>query len=147
MKHKKHKKGGVFGKLFALIGFIVIAMAVAKKLKAFLEVADYLWGDEVEGGYGPVSFKEQEEKKEKEKKSKKVAPEPSEQLSSFKLTPRQEQIYQLISTDGEVSMPTVSSSISDVSPRTLRRDMTKLENLGLVKRVGKTKDSVYKIKE
>ena len=65
----------------------------------------------------------------------------------FDLNDRQEKIFEMVKQNGEVTMQTVSDRVSDVSERTLRRDMNKLEKLGLIERFGKTKDSVYKLKK
>lgn len=67
--------------------------------------------------------------------------------AAFQLSDRQEQIYQFIKQGGEANMPAISSLISGVTDRTLRRDMTKLEKLGLVRQVGKTRNSVYKTRD
>lgn len=65
----------------------------------------------------------------------------------FELNDRQEKIFEMVNHNGEVTMQLVSDHINDVSERTLRRDMNKLEKLGLIERFGKTKDSVYKLKK
>jgi DeoR/GlpR family transcriptional regulator of sugar metabolism len=39
----------------------------------------------------------------------------------------------------------LSSAFPAVTQRTLRRDMDKLESLGVVKQVGKTRDSYYEL--
>ena len=66
--------------------------------------------------------------------------------SVFDLNDRQEQIYSMIRDNGEITMGDIADAITDVSTRTLRRDMNKLEKLGLITHTGKTKDSVYKLK-
>ena len=43
----------------------------------------------------------------------------------------------------EASMKDISEDLSDVSLRTLRRDLNVLVELGYVSRRGSTKDSVY----
>ncbi|MCA9379263.1 DeoR family transcriptional regulator [Candidatus Dojkabacteria bacterium] len=70
------------------------------------------------------------------------APRPT--TNAFQLSDRQEQIYQFIKQSGEANMPAISALVTGVTNRTLRRDMTKLEKLGLVRQVGKTRGSVYK---
>jgi DeoR/GlpR family transcriptional regulator of sugar metabolism len=40
-------------------------------------------------------------------------------------------------------MGKIATEIKDVSDRTLRRDMTRLEELKLIKRKGSTRDSLY----
>jgi len=39
----------------------------------------------------------------------------------------------------------IAERFKNVSERTLRRDMQKLENMGMIKKVGSTRDSKYKI--
>ncbi len=81
-------------------------------------------------------------------KPKKITPaaEVIKNETVFDLNERQEEIYEMIRSGGELTMSDITDSISAVSTRTLRRDMNKLEKLGLIARSGKTKDSVYKLK-
>lgn len=72
---------------------------------------------------------------------------PVSKTPSFSLSGRQEEIYQSIKENGQLGMSDIAKRINGVSTRTLRRDMIKLENLGLVRHIGKTKDSIYKLKE
>lgn len=66
----------------------------------------------------------------------------------FELNPRQKQVYETIKREVEVGMQTIMAALGPaVTDRTLRRDMTKLERLGLITQVGKTKGAVYKLKE
>lgn len=66
---------------------------------------------------------------------------------AFRLTSRQEQIYQHIKQNTEANMASISQLVSGVTNRTLRRDMTKLEKLGLVRQVGKTRDTIYRTRD
>ncbi|MCA9385548.1 DeoR family transcriptional regulator [Candidatus Dojkabacteria bacterium] len=56
---------------------------------------------------------------------------------------RQSRIMQLFETHQEVDTNLLKSEITDVAVRTLRRDLDKLEQSNLVKKVGKTKGSYY----
>lgn len=60
-----------------------------------------------------------------------------------KLLARQQEVYSLIKELGEATLTDIASRIQQVSKRTLRRDMDSLEEQGLVKQVGKTRDSHY----
>ncbi len=66
-------------------------------------------------------------------------------LSKGGLNSRQEQIFNYIKLNSEVKMSSVSQIFNKVTPRTLRRDFEKLQQLGLVRQEGKTRDAVYKI--
>lgn len=78
---------------------------------------------------------------------KKVKHGVTKKSGSFSLSDRQEDIYQMIKREVELDMKSVIDKVPGVSDRTLRRDMTKLEKLGLIKQVGRTRNSVYKLKE
>lgn len=67
--------------------------------------------------------------------------------SPFELNPRQEQVYRVIKDNDESTITDIANSITSVSNRTLRRDMAKLEKLGLIEQVGKTKNTIYKLKK
>jgi predicted HTH transcriptional regulator len=62
------------------------------------------------------------------------------------LNSRQSKIYQIIKANKQIPMQNVAYQINGVSTRTLRRDMNQLENQGLIERVGRTKDSLYRLK-
>ncbi len=66
---------------------------------------------------------------------------------AFRLNTRQEAIYNLIQDAGEVTMSEIADVIAGVTNRTLRRDTTKLEKLGLIVRRGRTKNSVYRLRK
>lgn len=66
---------------------------------------------------------------------------------NFGLNSRQEEIYTLIKSSAKATMQEFADKIAGVTTRTLRRDLTKLQKLGLVEQIGKTKDSYYLIKK
>lgn len=70
----------------------------------------------------------------------------SDIADDFGLNERQEQIYQAIKKTKQAGINSFAEQIANVTPRTLRRDLTRLEKLGLVEQVGKTKDSFYRLK-
>ncbi|GAB4286215.1 MAG: hypothetical protein Kow0081_4240 [Candidatus Dojkabacteria bacterium] len=78
--------------------------------------------------------------------SKKGSKAISEEIEE-KLSGRQEKIIKLIQKKGEVDMAIISSIIKNVSERTLRRDLAKLENLGLIVKLGETKGATYRLKK
>ncbi len=62
---------------------------------------------------------------------------------SFDLNERQGKILKALKEKGEVTVDDLRSEVGDVSERTLRRDMKKLEELGLSRKEGSTKGSKY----
>ena len=67
--------------------------------------------------------------------------------SEFELNSRQESIYQVIKRMQQAAMPDFVTKVAGVTTRTLRRDLTKLQKLGLIEQVGKTKDSFYRLRK
>jgi len=59
------------------------------------------------------------------------------------LTPRQQQVYEIISEYGTVEMKDLLMQIKGVTERTLRRDLLKLQLEGLVTKKGTTKAVSY----
>ena len=59
------------------------------------------------------------------------------------LNDRQKRILKLLSSKGEVTVEELMKTIKDVTERTLRRDMKRLEQLGLSEKQGSTKGSKY----
>lgn len=60
-----------------------------------------------------------------------------------KLSKRQRNIMKLVDEGDSITVPELSENFPTVSDRTLRRDMNHLEDIGLVKRQGSTKATVY----
>jgi len=63
----------------------------------------------------------------------------------FELSDRQSKIFSKLKETRKINMKQISMILPEVSERTLRRDMKVLESLGLVKQVGRTKNSFYVI--
>jgi len=62
------------------------------------------------------------------------------------LNQRQQKIYDMFREQHELNMQSIIKAAgSGISSRTLRRDMTHLENLGLISQSGRTKNSIYKL--
>lgn len=77
------------------------------------------------------------------KKAKKIVDKEVKEVRKL-LSERQEQIMDFIDKVDEMAVSDIVQKFKEVTPRTLRRDLEKLENLGFVKQIGKTKDSKYK---
>lgn len=58
---------------------------------------------------------------------------------------RQNNILSIIKDKRKLNMTELAQNFKEVTQRTLRRDMEKLESLGIVKQVGRTRDSHYEI--
>lgn len=83
-----------------------------------------------------------EVKKTKKKAQKKVAKEVK--MLQKKISKRQGEILDYLEENNDIAISDIMKNFSSVSSRTLRRDLSKLEELGHVRQVGKTKDSRYK---
>lgn len=77
------------------------------------------------------------------KASKKVVKKATKTLATG--VGRIDQLHGFISNKSEITIPEIRKHFSSVSERTLRRDMDKLEKMGVVKQVGKTKNSFYRV--
>lgn len=62
------------------------------------------------------------------------------------LTPRQEEIYNIVKDHNIVSFDEIRRRFLKIPPRTLSFDLKKLMDKGLVVKIGKTKGSYYRIK-
>lgn len=71
----------------------------------------------------------------------------SDRDTNFELNSRQESMYQVVKKLSQATMPDFVNKVAGVTTRTLRRDLTKLQKLGLIEQVGKTKDSFYKLRK
>jgi len=63
-----------------------------------------------------------------------------------KLNKRQKVILKLFEKEDKITNEMIRSVISNVSERTIRRDLTFLEERGYIEKVGKTKGSYYILK-
>ncbi|MFQ5493482.1 MAG: hypothetical protein ACE5DX_04975 [Candidatus Dojkabacteria bacterium] len=63
------------------------------------------------------------------------------------LTPRQQEIFDLVKASYQIEMKDIERQITGVTRRTLRRDMDRLEAEGLVRQEGKTKSARYVLNE
>jgi DNA-binding transcriptional ArsR family regulator len=68
-----------------------------------------------------------------------------ENLLKSDLSKRQIEVLNFIKLHSDSKMSTISKVFNNVTPRTLRRDLSKLEQMGIVRQEGKTKDAVYKL--
>jgi predicted HTH transcriptional regulator len=65
------------------------------------------------------------------------------EVESIKLSERQEKIVKKLIEKGKMYPSELQDLLSDVSPRTVRRDMNSLEKKGLVEQKGTTKSTYY----
>lgn len=92
----------------------------------------------------PKDLKSAHKEVEKDlKKAKKIVDKEVKEVKKL-LSERQEEIVDFINRVDEMSVSDIVEKFKEVTPRTLRRDLEKLENLGFVRQIGKTKDSRYK---
>ncbi len=61
------------------------------------------------------------------------------------LNERQDKILSILKNKRKLNMMEMASEFADVTSRTLRRDMEKLEKQKIVRQVGKTRDSFYEL--
>jgi predicted HTH transcriptional regulator len=59
------------------------------------------------------------------------------------LSRRQKKMLKLFDREDQITNDMISSVIRGISERTIRRDLTELEEKGYIKKVGKTKGSYY----
>lgn len=69
--------------------------------------------------------------------------EPEAEIEEIKLSDRQEEIVKKLIEKGKMYPSELQDLLSDVSARTVRRDMTDLEKKGLVEQKGTTKSTYY----
>lgn len=154
------KNSSWFKNLVAVVGLFLIVYAAYKKFAIISRYFQKWWGElEVNADKLELEVKERMQDKidewkgeavktvtkkidKLEKQAKKVA-----KNAGLELNDRQKEIYELIRKEVELNMARLVEKIPNVTDRTLRRDMTKLERLGLVTQAGKTRDSVYKLKD
>lgn len=67
------------------------------------------------------------------------------EYSESDLNARQEVIVALIKEKGQVDMGDLDDHIKSVSRRTIRRDLNELQDMGVIKKYGKTKSAYYKM--
>ena len=61
------------------------------------------------------------------------------------LNERQDKILSILKNKRKLNMMEMASEFGDVTSRTLRRDMEKLEKQKIIRQVGKTRDSFYEL--
>jgi len=66
---------------------------------------------------------------------------------TFFLPLRQEEIFNIIKDHAVVSFDFIRRRFLKIPERTLRYDLKKLGDLGLIIKIGKTKGCIYRIKE
>ncbi len=111
-----------FFRLTSLIGVVLAAFLLAKN-----------WRDKSSSTFEPEGISGLEAKPEK------MAP----ASKKYSLTPRQNVIYAIIRGKKSLEMKDLLPKIPGVTERTLRRDLLKLQEAGLIMKQGTTKASSY----
>jgi predicted HTH transcriptional regulator len=100
-----------------------------------------------------ASFAIKPEERKPETGSQKAKIEKHSESSSLKsglanpvsgLNSRQQELKSYASSRRNFTMQTIRDSFPDVTARTLRRDLDRLQELGIISQEGKTRNSVYK---
>jgi len=79
-----------------------------------------------------------------EKKSLKQTKKPNTtKVADFKLNERQKKILSALSESKKHPMKYIEGSIGNFNVRTIRRDLDKLQKMGLIKKFGSTKSAFY----
>lgn len=92
-----------------------------------------------------IALSEFPQKVPSKKSTKKKIVTSTKSAKGISLNERQSELLSYISNKGSVGMSEISQNFINVSERTLRRDMDKLESLGKVTQLGRTKNSTYKL--
>ncbi len=93
----------------------------------------------------PVQKIVKEVSKDVKKSEKQIKKKVAALNSASGLNERQDKILAMVKNKRKLNMMEIASEFADVTSRTLRRDMEKLEKQKLVRQVGKTRDSFYEL--
>ena len=129
MKRRNRNSRGIFWYLFTLLSFglgVILYIFIRRNKKDDPQI-----GKEAASDTKKVSKPKQIVNKNKPESIK-------------KLSKRQEVICAALKKQGSISTSDLSELVPDVSVRTLRRDMDKLEKLGIAQQKGSTKSTYYK---
>jgi len=111
-----------------------------EKLKPVQDLKEYLAKVEK-----PIEKAVKQAKKDVVKTEKKVKKKEAALNIVSGLNERQDKILALLKNKRKMNMMEMASEFADVTSRTLRRDMEKLEKQKIVRQVGKTRDSFYEL--
>ncbi len=137
-----------------LVTVLVLIIVAIKKLMEWMKEKELTGGVVKQGMMDGViqmanmvktEVRGEPEKLQKQVKPARVVTPTAPKAQPLNLSPRQEKIYNMIRAEGQMTMPTLTKELPQVSSRTLRRDMLVLEKLGLLVQTGRTKNSVYKL--
>lgn len=148
--------GGLF-KLFMLVCSVLIGFMLVRKFKS----KDFLMEDndfDIEND-GEIDEFTEEDIIEEAKPIKLVKPiqlitkkTPLEKKlpvkqyhSDTRLSARQREVLSIIEKDNIVEMKVLQKKIKGVTERTLRRDLTQLQTIGAIKKIGNTKSVKYQL--
>jgi predicted HTH transcriptional regulator len=138
----------IFLSLFSFVGVVVllvITLSFYRKNKAQVDQ----WIKQVTCNIDKVSFTGKSRKVSSNGEDLIVGPAigNAKTARNGSLSARQSQIFESIRASEKSSMKQLASLFQNISDRTLRRDLSKIEALGLIEQVGKTKNSYYILKK
>jgi len=129
---------------FKIIGFLVAAALVLPLVfLVYLYLTDKDFSDSLKKSKESVKRNIKNESKNVKKEVQKAASKKVEEVKS-NLSPRQKEMLELVQKNVETGMSELSKQFKDVTPRTLRRDLTDLVEKGLIEKMGSTKSTSYK---
>ncbi len=132
MQNNNRNNSNPFRKIFTLLGFLlgIVLYIIIKQEKEQTPKEDKKEKE--------IMLKRKALPKKVNKKEK-----VNVEVESIKLSERQERIVKKLIEKGKMYPSELQDLLSDVSPRTVRRDMNSLEKKGLVEQKGTTKSTYY----
>ncbi|MFS8131108.1 MAG: DeoR family transcriptional regulator [Candidatus Dojkabacteria bacterium] len=112
-----------------------------RDLKAYLAKVDHA----IEQAGKPVKKAVADISKDVKKTEKKIKKKVAALNVVSELNERQDKILSILNSKRKMNMTEMASEFVDVTSRTLRRDMEKLEKMKIIRQVGKTRDSFYEL--
>lgn len=130
--------------LFSVIGIIGLAWLYFVGKESFENILE---GEkDSDSGQNPVKKLPVKVKAVSSKVEKPSPPKVDQPLTEKKysnLNERQQKILKEVKNQKKVKSSEIRNQFKNINERTLRRDFDKLEKLGIVRQLGKTKDSFY----
>jgi len=139
---------GLF-RLFMLVCSVLIGFMLVKKFRS----KDFLMEDndfDIEND-GEIDEFTEEDIVEEIKELKKIKPAQKKELPikksqpDLRLSARQREVLAIIEKENIVEMKALQKRIKGVTERTLRRDLTQLQTIGAIKKIGNTKSVKYQL--
>jgi len=140
--------GGLF-RLFMLVCSVLISFMLVRKFRS----KDFLMEDNDfdNENDGEIDEFTEEDIVEEIKEIKKLKPVQKKELpikksqSDIRLSARQREVLAIIEKENIVEMKALQKRIKGVTERTLRRDLTQLQTIGAIKKIGNTKSVKYQL--